>query len=228
MHHARISFVTLALVGWLGAACSVDASAPGPSESPSPSSSSTAAPPATPGEDASATPGDASAPDAAKPLPGAPLFEVSVNGVPMKVKAVSSKVTNLYKDQGTSYYEVTAVLEQQPAIVDGLRADPSITIRVGKEDSGTDACKEVRGPAVGAVQPVTQIRDVQIKYQRFTGASTVYASPSTVRAGACTMTLEAPSTDGHAWGEARGSVQSGTDEPKLDFSVRFFQPIDWK
>jgi hypothetical protein len=221
--------VSVALIGGLlGVACSADLEVVGTPESPSSSSTSTA-PTATATGDASTAPEkDAAVADAAKPLPSAPFFEVSVNGTPLVVKSVSAKATKVQQGMGTWYYDITAVLEQTPAIVPGLQDAPSITIRVGKDDTGTAVCREVYGPIQGAVLPVTQIRQVQIKYRRFTGSSTVSAFPNTTREGACDMVLERPSTGGQAWGEAKGSVQAGSDEPKLSFDVKWFQNVSWE
>lgn len=229
MHRARIAGPMLAVVfAWVGVACSVDV---GGGEPSAPSSTVDAGAPSattTPGDAAAPAPTDARAPDAKKPIPSSPYFTIAVNGTPLVVKSVVSEVTNVYPEQGTSYYEVTATLARTPAIVAGLEDDPEVTIRVGKSDEGADACQEVRGAPQGAVTPVVRVRDIQFRYRRFTGSASVTAFPSTKRSGACAMTLESPSTDGHAWGEAKGSVQNDPSEPKLDFDMKWFQPVEWK
>jgi hypothetical protein len=165
-------------------------------------------------------------PDAAEAMPTKPLLDVTVNGVAMKVKDVAVVPKQVYPDQGISYYEITATLEQSPPIVQGLQKDPSITIRVGKDENGSDVCKEKRGPQVGFIQPVIELREVKIKYQRFTGAETVIATPST-KDGSCTMLLKSAASTGKAWGEASGSVQAGADEPVLTFQAKWFQELEW-
>lgn len=100
------------------------------------------------------------APDDTKPeeeaVPTKPFVELKINGAVMKVKDVKVTPTNIYPSQGTSYYEIKATLEQTPPMVAGLDADPSISIRVGKDEKGTDACKEKRGPQEGFVEPVLE------------------------------------------------------------------------
>lgn len=61
--------------------------------------------------------------------------------------------------------------------------EPSIAIRVGQAENGADACKEERGPRVGFVEPVTELREIQIKYKRFNGSSTIFAAPTTNSSG---------------------------------------------
>lgn len=181
--------------------------------------------PVTPGKDAS-TP-DTTPKEEEEPMPTSPLFEVTVNGTPMKVKSVAVSHTNLYPNDGTSYYEITATLDRSPPIAAGLDKDPTIVIRVGKDENGTDVCKEKRGPQVGFVQPVIELREVSIHYSRFTGTSGVNAFPST-KDGACNMILKSAASGGQAWGEATGSVQAGADEPALSFKAKWFQPVSWK
>lgn len=175
-------------------------------------------------KDGSAT----SKPDAAEPVPTSAFFDVTVNGMAVTVKNVTVDHTNVYPDQGISYYEITATLAQTPPIVDGLDGDPTIVIRVGKDEGGTDACKEERGPQVGFVQPVTALREVQIHYKRFTGSQTVIAYPSTKTSGSCTMLLKSTAANGQAWGEATGMVQGSGDEPALAFKAKWFQTLTWK
>ena len=180
-----------------------------------------AAPPK--GKDASAPP---ATPDE-EPVPTSPLFEVKIDGTAIKVKNVSVSRTNLYPSDGTSYYEITATLDQSPAIIDGIDQDPTLVIRVGKDENGKDVCKEKRGPQVGFIEPVIELREVAIHYRRWTGSKTVSAYPST-KDGACTMQLKSAATNGQAWGEAAGTVQAGAGEPVLSFEIKWFQNVAWK
>lgn len=229
MKYSPLGFSALALVTGLLAGCSSgstnvisadDGDGGGTTTTPDGGATTT---PVTPGK-------DASTPDATpkeEPMPTSPLFEVTVNGTPMKVKSVAVNHTNLYPSDGTSYYEITATLDQSPPIAAGLDKDPTIVIRVGKDENGTDVCKEKRGPQVGFVQPVIELREVSIHYSRFTGSSGVNAFPST-KDGACNMILKSAAAGGQAWGEATGSVQAGADEPVLSFKAKWFQPVAWK
>jgi hypothetical protein len=225
---STLSFACLALVTGVLAACSSGSTSQVGADEPDGGTPTTAdggttPTPVTPGKDAS-TP-DAKPPE--EPMPTSPLFEVTVNGTPMKVKSVAVSHTNLYPSDGTSTYEITATLDQSPPIAAGLDEDPKIIIRVGKDENGTDVCKEKRGPQVGFVQPVIELREVSIHYSRFTGTSGVTAFPST-KDGACNMILKSAAAGGQAWGEATGEVQAGADEPMLNFKAKWFQPVSWK
>lgn len=167
-------------------------------------------------------------PDAAEAVPTSAFFDVTVNGKAVTVKNVAVDHHNVYPDQGISYYEITATLAQTPPIVDGLDEDPTIVISVGKDESGSDACKEERGPQVGFVQPVTALREVQIHYQRFTGSQTVSAYLSTKTSGSCTMLLKSTAANGQAWGQATGMVKGSGNEPALAFEAKWFQALTWK
>jgi hypothetical protein len=224
-----LAYTSLALLTCALGACTAGSTTPVGADQP-PSGTGTTdrdagtdpAPPA-PKQDA-APPPDTKPDD---PMPTSPMFEVTINGSAVKVKSVSIDHTNLYPSDGTSYYEITATLDQSPPIVPGLDEDPKIVIRVGKDENGTDVCKEKRGPQVGFVQPVIELREVSIRYERFTGSSTVTAFPST-KDGSCNMALKSAAAGGHAWGEAKGVVQSSADEPALHFEAKWFQPVDWK
>lgn len=169
-----------------------------------------------------------SKPDAAEPVPTSAFFDVTVNGMAIAVTSVTVNHTNVYPDQGISYYEITATLAQTPPIVDGLDGDPTIVIRVGKDEGGSDVCKEERGPQVGFVEPVTALREVEVHYKRFTGSKTVSAYPSTKTSGSCTMLLKSTAANGQAWGEATGMVQVSGEEPALAFDAKWFQTLTWK
>lgn len=166
-------------------------------------------------------------PDASEPVPTAPFFDVTVNGAAVKVKSVTVKPTNVYPSQGISHYEIKATLEQTPPIVPGMQNDPSIVIRVGKDENGSDSCKEKRGPRDGFIEPVIELREVGFNYKRFTGQSTVIAFPTTTKSGSCTMLLKSAAAGGQSWGEASGTVQSGSDEPALAFKAKWFQTFTW-
>jgi hypothetical protein len=178
-----------------------------------------------PGKDASTTEPKV---DAAEPVPTKPFFDVTVNGTAMKVKNVTVKPTNVYPSQGVSYYEIEATLERTPPLTSGLQDDPSIVIRVAKDENGSDVCKEKRGPAEGFVEPVIELREVQIHYRHFNGSSTVTAFPSTPKSGSCTMLLKSAATNGQAWGEATGMLQSGASEPAFNFQAKWFQTFKWQ
>lgn len=229
MKLSALAFTSLALVTTVLTACSAGGAAPlGPEEldggSGTPGTDGGTAPaPVKPGTDAT-TP---DAPPASEPVPTSPFFDVTINGKAMKVKSVKVDRTNVYPSDGTSYYEITATLDQSPPLASGLDSDPTVVIRVGKDENGVDACKEKRGPQVGFVQPVIELREVAVHYRRFTGSSTVTAFPST-KDGSCTMHLKSAATAGQAWGEATGSVQAGANEPVLGFTAKWFQNVSWK
>lgn len=229
MKFSALAFTSLALVTTALTACSSGSTAPLGAEEPD---GGTGAPTPDSGTDPQpAKPGkDAAAPDAAptpEPVPTSPFFDVTINGKAMKVKSVAVARTNVSPSDGTSYYEITATLDQSPPIASGLDSDPTVVIRVGKDENGTDACKQKLGPQVGFVQPVTELREVAVHYRRFTGSSTVIAFPST-KDGSCSMQLKSAATGGQAWGEATGSVWAGDDEPTLGFTVKWFQNVTWK
>lgn len=229
MKYSALAFTALALVTSVLTACSSGSTSSIGADDPDGGSGTTATDGGT--DVAPVKPGkDASTPDAKpaeEPVPSSPFFDLTINGTPMKVKNVAVARTNLYPSDGTSYYEITATLDQSPALASGLQDDPSIVIRVGKDENGTDACKVKRGPQVGYVQPVIELREVQIRYRRSTGTSTVSAFPST-KDGSCTMQLKSAATAGQAWGEATGEVQAGADEPVLNFTAKWFQTVNWK
>ena len=229
MKFSALAFTSLALATAALTACSSGSTAPLGAEEPDGGTGAE-----TPDSGTNPVPGDprkdAAAPDAAptpEPVPTSPFFDLTINGKAMKVKSVSVARTNVSPSDGTSYYEITATLDQSPPIASGLDSDPTVVIRVGKDESGTDACKEKRGPQVGFVQPVIELREVAIHYRRFTGSSTVTAFPST-KDGSCNMQLKSAATGGQAWGEATGSVQAGDNEPALGFTVKWFQHVSWK
>lgn len=197
---------------------------PGTTDSGSPDDGDKDAGTVTPKKDS----GTPDKPDAAESVPTSPFFDVTINGTAAKVKNVTVDHTNLYPDDGVSYYEITATLEKSTAIAAGLDEDPSIVIRVGKDENGTDVCKEKRGPQVNFKEPVLELREVQIHYKRFTGSQTVIAYPSTKTSGSCNMLLKSAAANGHAWGEASGSVQGGSGEPALAFEAKWFQDVSWK
>lgn len=227
MKLSALAFTSLTLVTTVLTACSAGGAAPvGPEEldggSGTPRADSGTVP-VKPGADASAP----DVPPESEPVPTSPFFDVTINGKAMKVKSVTVDRTNLYPSDGTSYYDITATLDQSPPLASGLDSDPTVVIRVGKDENGVDACKEKRGPKVGFIEPVIELREVAVHYRRFTGSSTVTAFPST-KDGSCSMHLKSAATAGQAWGEATGSVQAGTDEPVLGFTVKWFQNVSWK
>lgn len=161
-------------------------------------------------------------------MPAAPMFELLVGGKTIKATNVKVEPTGTQYSKGVFYYyTLTATLEETPNLVPGQEGAPRIELRVGKTENGADVCEETRGPQEGFVQPVTALREVQINYKRWTGSSTVIAAPTTTSSGACTMTLHADAAQGNAWGEAKGQVQSGANEPPIAFEVKWFQPVKW-
>lgn len=161
--------------------------------------------------------------------PSAPMLEVSLNGMVMTVKNVTIK--GVPAQQGSiANYQIDGTLDKAQAFVSGLQDDPTITIEVGKDDQGANACKVARGPQVGFIEPVIELRKVTIKYKRFTGQSTVYAYPNTnddKGLGSCNITLKTAATNGQAWGEAQGKVQAGSDEPVVNFQTKWYQTLKW-
>lgn len=227
----RHSFVVFASLTSAAAAvaCTSTATGPGSETDPTvvtPGATPEDSPDAGGGEKPDAAPTPKA--DAGPTKPSAPLLEMTIGGKTVKVKNVKISPTGTqYPDGVFRYYVIDATLEESPEIVPGQMGEPSIAIRVGQAENGADACKEERGPRVGFVEPVTELREIQIKYKRFNGSSTIIAAPTTNSSGACMMTIHADASKGEAWGEATGSVRSGTTEPALPFTVKWFQPVKW-
>jgi hypothetical protein len=229
MKISLLALSSMALFAGAATACTAGSTTPYSSGTPN---DGVATPDEGPVADAGpAKPGKDAAPPETKPeedpVPTSPMFEVKIDGTAIKVKNVSVERHILYPSDGTSYYEITATLDKAQPIVDGIDEDPTLVIRVGKDENGKDVCKEKRGPQVGFIQPVIELREVEIHYHRWTGSKTVSAYPST-KDSACTMQLKSAATNGQAWGEAAGTVQAGTGEPVISFETKWFQNVTWK